>query len=155
MIHPIVKELLLKESDKLLTPASKVSMIFNDNSLLHAVMILNNTTYTKIPVLDYENRFRGLISTQKIIQYVGDKIYEGFDILNNFKVEEALDGNFYSVNEGTDLEDVLNALVDHNFVVVVDSEGVFKGIITRSAILKRVNYLVHELELDYIISRKL
>lgn len=154
MIHPIVKDLLLEEKDKLLTPSSNVSMVFADNSLLHAVMILNNTSYTKIPVLDYQNKFRGLISTQKIIQYVGDKIYEGFDILNNYKVDEAIDENYYCINQNTDFEDILNALVDNNFLIVTSDDNTFVGIITRSAILKRVNYLVHELGLNYEIKIK-
>ncbi|MFR7019232.1 CBS domain-containing protein, partial [Streptococcus pneumoniae] len=49
------------------------------------------------------------------------------------------------------ITEVLHKLVDESFLPVVDSEGIFQGIITRKSILKAVNALLHDFSKEYEI----
>lgn len=154
MINKSIENMLFENKYELLTPANKVSMVFNDNTLLHAYMILNNTSYLSVPVLDKKNKFVGLTSIKNIFSFLGEKIYDGFEILEDYKVEEALDNNFYIVKEDFKLDEVMRALINYNFLIVCDDECIFKGIITRSSLFKRINYMAHEFDKNYIISQR-
>lgn len=154
MINKNIENLLFENKEDFLTPYNKVSMVFNDNTLLHAYMILNNTSYLSVPVLDKKNKFVGLMSIKNIFSFLGDKIYEGFDILEEYKVEDAMDKDYYIVGENYKLDEVMRALINHNFLVVCDQEGIFKGIITRSSFFKRINHMAHEFDKNYIISQR-
>ena len=154
MINKYIETIILNNGDDIITPSNNVSMVFGDNSLLHAVIILNNTTYTTIPVLDYDKKFLGLISAGQIFKFLGEKHLEGFDSLEEYKVRDALDHRYSLINENFKLEDAMRALINHNFLIVVDEDMIFKGLVTRSALLKKVNFLAHEIDKDYKITPK-
>lgn len=151
MINKNIHSLILETGDDLVTQANNVSMVFEDNTLLHAIIILNNTTYTSVPVLDYNNKFKGLISTSQIFKFLGDKIHKGFEILEDYKVRDAIDTRYLTINENYTLEEAIRGLINYNFLCVVDDDGVFKGLITRSTILKKMNHMVHEFDKKYIV----
>lgn len=154
MINKKIEEMLIEDTSSMIIPAKNTSMVFSDNSLMHAMLILNNVNYTSIPVLDYENKFIGLISNHRIMKFMQDKNPKGFEELNDYKVSDAIDTRFHTVRENFSVEEVLGALVNYNFICIVDDEGTYKGIITRSTILKRVNYLVHELDKKFFLEEK-
>lgn len=154
MINAKIKNILLEDRNSIVTPIDNVSIVFAENSLLHAIMILNNTTFTSIPVLNFDNTFIGLISTSQIFKFLGEKINQGFQVLEKYKIKDALDTNFHAVDENFDIEEVIRALISHNFLCVVDKEYKLKGIIPRSNILKRFNFLVHEFDKNYILKPK-
>lgn len=154
MINKKIEKMLLEDTSSMILDSKKTSMVFDDNSLAHAILLLNNVNYSSIPVLDYENKFKGLISNHNIMKFMHEKGISKLSDLNKFKVKEALDKRFYTVNENYSLEEVLSALIDYNFIVIIDYEGVFKGIITRSSILKRINFLVHDFDKRYILEKK-
>lgn len=154
MINEQIKAMLFDKKEDLITPVNNVSMVFADNTLLHAIMILNNISYASIPVLDYENKLMGTISTGQIFKYLGERINEGFEVLEKFQVKDAMNFNYYTVPENFDPEDVLRALINHNFLCIVDENKVLKGLITRRAVFKRVNYLAHDFDKRYYIRPK-
>lgn len=154
MINENIEKMLFEDKDTLVIPVNNMSMVFADNSLLHAIMVLNNTTYTSVPVLDYQYKLVGLISTNQIFKFLGEKINEGFEVLEKYKVADAVDMNFYTVKEHFELEEVIRGLINNNFLCVVDDENVIKGIIPRSSILKRFNYMAHEFDKNYVIKPK-
>lgn len=154
MINTTIKNLLLEDKKSIVTPLDNVSMVFADNSLLHAIMILNNTSFTSIPVLNYDNTFIGLISTSQIFKFLGEKINQGFQVLEQFKVKDALDTKFYTVTEDFTLEEVLRALITYNFLCLVDKEHKLIGLIPRSKVLKRFNYIIHEFDKRFTVSEK-
>lgn len=155
MINKKIKDLLLEDTSSMIVSASNTSMVFADNDLQHAVLLLTNVNYASIPVLDYDNHFIGLISNHQIMKFIGQKLFEeGVDILSKYKVKDAIDKRYYITGEDFDLEEVLRALVDYNFICLVDKDMKYKGMITRSNILRRVNYLLHSLDREFTISEK-
>lgn len=149
MISKEVQELLLQEKDKLFIAAEKVAVLEEDHTLEHALLVLTHVRYSLIPVVDRNNKIKGLISLAMILNQISG--LEDLDMsgLHEIKVKEAMETNFPMMTMQTDIEDVMNELVDQSFLCITNEEGDFLGIVTRKEILKRVNYMVHALNRKY------
>lgn len=155
MIGSAVKELLLENEEAFLVPAENVANVMCLNPLSHALLVLSQVRYSKIPVLDKGDRFVGLISLADVV----DKMFEinavDFQQLKDFTVADVMEVNVPVIGENWELEDVLHLLVDVPFLPVVNDNKKFKGIITRKELLKSVNHMAHELEHKHLILPKL
>jgi len=151
MINRVVQDLLLEEKDKLFITAEKVAILEEDHTLDHAMLVLTHVRYSLIPVVNRQNKLTGLISLAMILNQVATLEEIDLSQLHDFQVKEAMETEFPTITFDTDIEDVLNELVDHNFLCITNDEKEFVGIVTRKEVLKRVNYMVHELNKKYTI----
>lgn len=150
MISDNVKSYFLNEKYPLVKDGDEVAVIYTWHKLDHAMLILTSDMYNVVPVLNRDSQVVGLISMSRIVKAAmrGENI--SFDDLNNHTAEEVMDGNVAKVVEGRfSLDDILQRLVNTNFLCVVDDEDLFKGIITRSTILRGTNNLVHNIHQDF------
>lgn len=154
MIGTAVKELLLEKEDTFLIPAENVANVMCLNPLSHALLVLSQVKYSKIPVLDKGDRFVGLISLSDVVDKMFDINSVDFDKLKDFTVADVMEVNVPVIGEQWELEDVLHLLVDAAFLPVVDDNQCFKGIITRKELLKAINHMAHELERKNIVLPK-
>lgn len=154
MIGTAVKELLLEKQETFLIPAENVANVMCLNPLSHALLVLSQVKYSKIPVLDKGDRFVGLISLSDVVDKMFDITSVDFDKLKDFTVADVMEVNVPVIGEEWELEDVLHLLVDAAFLPVVDDNQCFKGIITRKELLKAINHMAHELERKNIILPK-
>ncbi|WP_086312983.1 CBS domain-containing protein [Enterococcus sp. 7F3_DIV0205] len=154
MIGTAVKELLLEKQETFLIPAENVANVMCLNPLSHALLVLSQVKYSKIPVLDKGDRFVGLISLSDVVDKMFDITSVDFDKLKDFTVADVMEVNVPVIGEKWELEDVLHLLVDAAFLPVVDDNQCFKGIITRKELLKAINHMAHELERKNIILPK-
>lgn len=150
MISHRMKEMLVNTGEKLVRPASEVAVVDENNKLDHALLLMTNNRYSVVPVLDRDSHVKGLISLPLIIQAIMGIEDIHFDELGHYYVKEVMNKDFPMVTEDFELAEVLKLLVDHAFIPVVNAEGVFQGIITRSEILKGTNQIVHNYESKYI-----
>ncbi|GBG95110.1 hypothetical protein LFYK43_15690 [Ligilactobacillus salitolerans] len=151
MIAKAVEHLMEERKDQFMIPAELVANVLEDNNLEHAFMVLTKIRYAKIPVLDSKQHFRGLLSLSMITETMLG--LNGIDPskLNRVKVKDIMETNVPTVQPPFELEDILHVLVDDNFVVVTDENGIFTGIITRRELLKSVNHMAHEIGNEYEI----
>ncbi|MGX7148729.1 cyclic-di-AMP-binding protein CbpB [Enterococcus ureasiticus] len=154
MIGTAVKELLLEKQETFLIPAENVANVMCLNPLSHALLVLSQVKYSKIPVLDKGDRFVGLISLSDVVDKMFDITSVDFDKLQDFTVADVMEVNVPVIGEQWELEDVLHLLVDAAFLPVVDDNQCFKGIITRKELLKAINHMAHELERKHVILPK-
>lgn len=154
MIGEKIKSLLIASERSLVKPAEEVAVVGLKNRLNHALLILTSDKYAVVPVLDDESKMHGLISMPTIFQAIMNIEDVEFEKLGEIEVREVMDTDYPVVKEDFELEDVLNALVNHAFITVVDEENYFKGIITRSEILKGTNRIAHEFEKLYDVREK-
>ncbi|NLM19331.1 MAG: CBS domain-containing protein [Clostridiaceae bacterium] len=154
MINKHIENLLLFDDNELIIPADAVATVRTENTLLHAMMILSTVGYSSIPVIDNQHRLHGVVSLPLVIEGVKNQISYDWDKLSEKKVAEIICYDFSVVHEDADLEDVLHQMINHNFVCVVGDNNQFLGIITRKNILKRVNFLAHEIDRFYDIKAK-
>ncbi|GEL67808.1 cyclic-di-AMP-binding protein CbpB [Marinilactibacillus psychrotolerans] len=154
MIGEKIKSLLIDKDNQLVKSADEVAVVGTKNRLDHALLILTTDKYSLVPVLDEKSRMQGLISMPSIMQAIMDIEDVHFEKLGEINVEDIMDKDYPFVYEDFELENVLHMLVNHAFITVIDEERTFKGIITRSEILKGTNRIAHEFERLYDVKEK-
>lgn len=154
MIGENIRSLLIDSEHTLVKPAEEVAVVGLKNRLNHALLILTTDKYALVPVLDDQSKMRGLISMPTIMQAIMNIEDVQFEKLGEIEVREVMDTNYPYVYEDFELEDVLRMLVNYAFITVVDKDNYFKGIITRSEILKGTNRIAHEFEKLYDVRKK-
>ncbi|HIZ95557.1 MAG TPA: CBS domain-containing protein [Candidatus Ligilactobacillus excrementavium] len=152
MIAKAVEQLMEQRKDKFMIPAELVANVLENNNLEHAFLVLTKVRYAKIPVLDSKQYFKGLLSLSMITETMLG--LNGIDPskLSNLTVADVMEKDVFTIQAPFKLEDTLHILVDENFVVVVDENGIFMGIITRRELLKSVNHMAHEIGNEYEIT---
>ena len=144
---------LLEQEETFLTPAENLAVLIDSHNADHAILLLSQMTYTRVPVMTDEKEFVGTIGLRDILAYqmeqgLSQESMADTDIVHMTKKDVAVVEPDYS------LTDVLHKLVDESFLPVVDAEGIFQGIITRKSILKAVNALLHDFSKEYEIRSK-
>ncbi|MEG0255663.1 MAG: cyclic-di-AMP-binding protein CbpB [Vagococcus sp.] len=154
MIGNAVKSIFLENEENLLIDGDNVATLTDTNNLEHALLVLTNIGYSKIPVLNKEQQLVGLISLSNVVSEMFDTESINPDRLSNILVSDVMEKNIKSIMVPFNIEKILNYLVDTNFIPVVNEKNEFLGIVTRKEILKSVNHLAHELELKYDVYEK-
>ncbi len=154
MIGNAVKNILLENEEHLLVNGDNVATLTDTNNLEHALLVLTNIGYSKIPVLNKEQQLVGLISLSHVVTEMFDTEKINADRLSDIKVADVMDTDVKTIQLPYNIERILNLLVDTNFIPVVNEKKEFLGIVTRKEILKSVNHLAHELEIKYDVYEK-
>ncbi|EXJ23158.1 Inosine-5'-monophosphate dehydrogenase [Alkalibacterium sp. AK22] len=154
MISERMKKMLVDSDSSLVKPAEEVAVIGLTNRLNHAMLILTSDKYAIVPVLDEQSKMYGLISLPTIMQSIINIEDVEFEKLAEIEAREVMDTDYPYVYEDFELEEVLRMLVNHAFITVVDENNYFKGIITRSEILKGTNRIAHDFEKLYEVREK-
>ena len=149
MIHKRIQELLLENREQLFIDAENVAILQEDHTLEHAMLVLTNVRYSLIPVLNKENQIVGLVSLAMILQKITGVEQIHMNQLGKYKVRDVMRTEFPIIHQDTQVEDVLNELVDESFICIGNEEDEFVGIVTRKELLKRINFMVHELTREY------
>ena len=74
--------------------------------------------------------------------------------LSKYKVRDVMKTEFPTIFVDTDMEDVLRDLVDQSFICITNENQEFLGIVTRKEVLKRINFMVHELTREFDLVEK-
>ncbi|SER97964.1 CBS domain-containing protein [Gracilibacillus ureilyticus] len=128
----------LKVSD-IMIPAEKVAHVQIGNPVEHALLVLVESGYSSVPVLDLDYKYKGTIAKTPILKSViGMERFE-MERLSDIKVEGVMHKDQPTIKQDTDFLTALKVVIDHAFACVVDNENFFVGILTRRAILKEVN----------------
>lgn len=154
MIGNKIEELFKEPTENIMIPASDVAIVSEDDSLVHAILVLSSSGYQTIPVLDKENRVRGLISISNIVTSpYGLSIFDE-ERLSEIKVSKVMNQVVPILFDNYNLEDVLRLLINNNFVCVTHKNGYFVGIIPRKVVLERFTNIAHTLEIRYDLVEK-
>jgi predicted transcriptional regulator len=146
--------MILENRESFLIPAEKIATVMCGNPLEHVLLVLSKVGYSKIPVLDRDDHFVGLVSLTAVV----NKMLEATQIdptnLIEGEVLDIMEKDVTTISDEWELEDVLHDLVNVAFIPVVDDKEVFKGLITRREILKAVNHAAHTLDQRYEVTEK-
>ena len=153
MIAKEFEQFLLEQEETFLTPAENLAVLIDTHNADHAILLLSQMTYSRVPVVTDKRKFVGTIGLRDILAYqmeqgLSQEVMADTDIVHMTKKDVAVVSPDYT------LTDVLHKLVDESFLPVVDEEGIFQGIITRKSILKAVNALLHDFSKEYEIRSK-
>ncbi|ACV28817.1 CBS domain-containing protein ykuL [Anaerococcus prevotii] len=154
MISKVIKDMFNRPTENLMIPASDVATCNEEDTLLHAVLVLSNSGYQIIPVIDSENHVRGLISISDIVTSFDNLSLFDEEKLNAIKVKEVMNQVVPILFDNYDLEDVLRLLVNNNFVCITHKNGYFLGIIPRKVALERFTHIAHNIDSEYDLVEK-
>ena len=153
MIAKEFEEFILREEKTFLTPARNLAVLIDTHNVDHAILVLSQISYTRVPVVTDQMKYVGTISLTDILSYqmkldYSDEVFSSMDIVHMTKTDGESLGKDYTVTE------VLHKLVEESFLPVVSEDGVFEGIITRKSILKAINSLMHNFSHEYEMRKK-
>ena len=121
----------------LLKPKVEVAYVYEDNTLRQGLEKLRQHGYTAIPVIDRKGRYVGTISDGDFLWAMVDKKIPDLKSAEKVPVGDLLArGRHQPVRVTATMQDLLDGVIDKNFVPVVDDRDVFMGIITRKDVLK-------------------
>ena len=143
MIHPKIEALVANKMLDFMIPADNVANVIDQHTLSTGLLILTQSNYTMIPVLSAESKLMGVISMSMIIKAVMTVDAIEMERLDELKVRDVMLCQPVRVQANCNLAEVLNYLIDQNFVCVVDGDNRFLGIITRKNVMQRLTHLLH------------
>lgn len=149
MLSEPIASLLAANPSELLIGAKQVANVMTTNDCYHAFLVLTKVGYSKVVVLDAKQHVCGLLSLQQLTERMLTTDRIAPENLVGTPISSVMQTDFKTVCEPLDLEDILHDLIDAAFLPVVDEQRVFKGIITRREVLKRVNSLGHQFDNYY------
>ena len=143
MLTNICRDFLDTSIREYIIPAERVAHVQVTNNLEHALLVLTKSGYTAIPVLDPHYKLYGLISSPMIMDAILGLQRIEFEKLEELKVSEVMNPEIPRLRIEDRLEIGLDLLIDHPFICIENEEGIFEGILTRRAILKKIRKILN------------
>lgn len=120
-----------------LTPKSEVDYVYDDDTLWQTLEKMEQNKYTAIPIINHEDgTYVGTITEGDLLWDVKERYdldlgnAEDMPILN---IKRKRDNE--PVEADADVEDIINKVMNQNFVPVIDDSECFIGIITRKDVM--------------------
>ncbi|AKU34090.1 CBS domain-containing protein [Lacticaseibacillus paracasei] len=148
MLNPVIANMLIENRHHFMISADMVATVSEDNPLSHAFLVLTKVRYAKIPVLDHDSKFKGLISLPMITETMLGLDHMSFNSLDTMTVKDVMQTEVATIDDPYDLENVLHLLVDNPFIPVVQ-DGYFTGIVTRREVMKGINNIGHNIDKNF------
>ncbi len=121
---------------RFLTPKSQVAYLEDTASVRNGLEKLRHYGYTAIPVIARDGRYVGTVTEGDFLWALLEQGDCAMKSLEKRRVVDLLRKNWNPpVRVGEMMDQLLNRLMDQNFVPVVDDRGVFVGIVTRRSVL--------------------
>lgn len=129
---------------KIMTPKVFTVLLHENNTVRQGYKIMREKGYTAIPVLDSDERYAGAVTEGDFLRFLMDNEQESCEVRDNTKIGEIIRRNFCRpIHIDADEDAVINAIIQQNFVPVVDSQEALCGIVTRR---KLIEYLAGRLD---------
>lgn len=148
MLNPVIANMLIENRHHFMISADMVATVSENNPLSHAFLVLTKVRYAKIPVLDHDSKFKGLISLPMITETMLGLDHMSFNSLVTMTVKDVMQTEVATIDDPYDLENVLHLLVDNPFIPVVQ-DGYFTGIVTRREVMKGINNIGHNIDKNF------
>lgn len=153
MIAKEFEQFLTAKLDTYLIPAEQLAIFIDTHHIDHVMLLLLSNGYSRVPVITNEKKYVGTISMSDIVKYQQDEGLAEWE-LGQISIRPAVSDRVETVQVSASLTEVMHKLVDNSFLPVLTSDQDFVGIITRKAILKALNALLHDFTTFYAITEK-
>lgn len=135
----------------LLKPKNSVDFIYADDSMRKGLAKLRTSGYTAAPVVTREGKYMGTVTEGDFLWYLHDTTESLEEIVNDVYVEQITRENWNQpVHISATMDELLELVLNQNFVPVVDDRNFFVGIITRQSVIRhfvdRIKKLKHQVE---------
>lgn len=148
MIAREFEDFLLGHLGTYLSPAKDLAIFIDSHNAEHVMLVMSSTGFSRVPVISKEGHYQGTIAISDILRYQGEYGLTSEQIAQ-VDIGLMVNKRIPTVSDMADLTEIMHKLVDTSFLPVLDQQGVLLGIITRKAILKAINSLLHDFADDY------
>lgn len=121
-----------------LSPKMGLEYLHDTNTVRQAIEKIGIKGYTAIPVVSKKDgSYVGTVSEGDFLWTIINNNYLNIKELENIRISDIIDKTKYqSVKIDQEMDDLLNLIMQQNFVPVVDDRNVFMGIITRRRVIE-------------------
>ena len=119
-----------------LTPKSEVEFVYEDYSLRQTIEKMEQHRYSEVPIINREGRYVGTITEGDLLWYVKDECDLNLSKAENVKIAGIRrKRKTMAVSVNARMEDLMEKVLNQNFVPVVDDNDIFIGIVKRKDII--------------------
>ena len=127
---------------KLMIPRVFTEVLYEDDTIAKALTVMKQYGYTAIPVLDKKEQFVGCVSEGDFLNHILNIGDIDLSTHEKFYVKDIVRKDFCPpITIDTDCREIIEAILNQNFIPVVDCRNMMCGIVTRKSIIE---YLYHE-----------
>ncbi len=121
-----------------LTPKAEVAYLDHSDSLCQALKKMEQHKYSSIPVLSDDGEYTGTVTEGDMLWYLlHNNMNFNDEQLDTLPLEAVPRRNDYEpVNANSNMEDLVNKIMQQNFVPVVDDCNCFIGIVKRKDVIQ-------------------
>ena len=122
---------------RFLVPKSSVEYISGEATVRQAYEKMRYHSYVAIPVLDDDGIYLGTLRKDDIYKYFFDRGNIDFRTAEKDGIMPLLDREYSKpLYHNSTIDDMMERVMEHNFVPVVDDRGCFIGIVLRRDVLE-------------------
>ncbi len=123
----------------LLHPKDTVQYLYDDNTIRQALEKLRRHSYTAVCVIKRSGEYVGTVTEGDFLWNLLDGGFANLRELEEYPVSSILRKDWNPpVTISTGMDELLQRVMEQNFVPVVDDRGCFVGIITRRDVIKNL-----------------
>lgn len=121
---------------KIMIPKVCTAFLHEDNTIRQGLEIITYHGFTALPVLDANQHYVGSISEGDFLRYMMEKGTTDKRELEQNRIGDILRRDFCpALSMDSDDRAVLDAILNQNFVPIVDCRNVLCGILTRRGVM--------------------
>lgn len=121
---------------KIMLPRPCTRVLYENDTVRQALETMAFHGYTAIPVLDEHGHYIGCATEGDFLRHVMESGSTDLKVHEHFKVSEILRKNFCpAIQITSETGVVVKAILNQNFLPVVDDRNVLCGILTRKAVI--------------------
>ena len=121
---------------KILTPKAMTAYIGADDTVRQGLEVMRRHGYTAIPVLGEHGEYIGCITEGDFLRHILSTGSTSMKAQERFRIGELVRRDFCPpLGIAADDDEVIDAVLQQNFVPIVDDRGCFCGIVTRKSVI--------------------
>ncbi|MDD3220467.1 MAG: CBS domain-containing protein [Lachnospiraceae bacterium] len=127
-----------------LTPKNEVSYVYDNFTLKEVLEAMGQHTYSCVPVINTDGKYIGSITEGDLLWEIHNRGELSVEMVENRSIMHLPRKRDYEpVNIEVTMEDLIQKVMNQNFVPVIDDDKNFIGIVTRKSI---INYCYNKMQ---------
>lgn len=121
---------------KILTPKAMTAYLSADDTVRQGLVVMRRHGYTAIPVLNDRGEYIGCITEGDFLWHILDSGSTSLKIQEHHRIADLVRRDFCPpLGIAAEDEEIIDAVMQQNFVPIVDDRGCFCGIVTRRSVI--------------------
>ena len=121
---------------KILTPKAMTAYLSADDTVRQGLEVMRRHGYTAIPVLNDRGEYIGCITEGDFLWHILDSGSTSLKIHEHHRIADLVRRDFCPpLGIAAEDEEIIDAVMQQNFVPIVDDRGCFCGIVTRRSVI--------------------